>query len=109
MAAGGEPGCVYTGGLAEGKSAARRFGDGRRGDDAAAAPHATAASPRHFGGVDGPLGRYYMGHLSGKIANILFDDPDSIDDLDFKLDEGGAYYRRRLMLTAEAQSQIMVF
>jgi choline dehydrogenase-like flavoprotein len=59
--------------------------------------------PRHFGGVDGPLGRYYMGHLSGKIANIVFNDPAAIDDLDFKLSEDGAYYRRRLMLTAVAQ------
>jgi choline dehydrogenase-like flavoprotein len=59
--------------------------------------------PRHFGGADGPLGRYYMGHLSGKIANIIFNDPETIDDLDFKMSEDGAYYRRRLMLTAEAQ------
>jgi choline dehydrogenase-like flavoprotein len=61
--------------------------------------------PGHFGGVDGPLGRYYMGHISGKIASIVFDDPRSIDDLDFKLDESGAYHRRRFMLTADAQLQ----
>lgn len=60
-------------------------------------------SPRHFGGVDGPLGRYYMGHLSGKIADIIFDDPATIKDLDFKLDETRSYYRRRFMLTADAQ------
>lgn len=58
--------------------------------------------PGHFGGVDGPLGRYYMGHISGKIASIQFDDPAMADDLDFQLD-GTAYYRRRLMLTAETQ------
>ena len=59
--------------------------------------------PEHFGGADGPLGRYYMGHISGKIASIRFDDPSTIEDLDFKLDGSGAYHRRRFMLTADAQ------
>jgi len=62
-------------------------------------------APSHFGGVDGPLGRYYMGHISGKIASIVFDDPAGIDDLDFKLDGSGAYMRRRFMLGADAQIQ----
>jgi choline dehydrogenase-like flavoprotein len=62
-------------------------------------------SPATMGGVDGPLGRYYMGHISGKIASIVFDNPAMIDDLDFKLDESGAYLRRRFMLTPEAQLQ----
>lgn len=57
----------------------------------------------HFGGVDGPLGRYYMGHISGKIASIAFERPADIADLDFVLDGSGAFYRRRLMLTTEAQ------
>jgi len=61
--------------------------------------------PQHFGGVDGPLGRYYMGHISGKIASIQFDDPGAIVDLDFKLDACGAYFRRRFMLTAQEQMQ----
>jgi hypothetical protein len=61
-----------------------------------------------FGGVGGALGRYYMGHLSGKIASIEFHDPASIADLDFKLDQSGAYHRRRFMLTAEAQLQHQV-
>lgn len=59
--------------------------------------------PRHFGGANGPLGRYYMGHISGKIASIQFDSPGLIGDLDFKMDGGGAYYRRRFMLRPEAQ------
>ncbi len=66
--------------------------------------HVQQRAPGLFGGVDGPLGRYYMGHISGKIASILFDDPATIADLDFKLD-GTAFYRRRFMLTAEAQIQ----
>ncbi|MDR3745729.1 MAG: GMC family oxidoreductase [Acidobacteriaceae bacterium] len=67
--------------------------------------HAQQSYPTHFGGVDGPLGRYYMGHVSGKIASIQLKDPEMIDDLDFKLDESGAYHRRRFMLTAESQLQ----
>ena len=61
--------------------------------------------PAQFGGVDGPLGRYYMGHIAGKIASIVLNDPDSVNDLDFKLDESGAYRRRRIMLTADVQLQ----
>jgi choline dehydrogenase-like flavoprotein len=61
--------------------------------------------PNHFGGADGPLGRYYMGHISGKIADIIFDPPTAAADLDFKLDDG-VYTRRRLMLTASAQQSL---
>ena len=61
---------------------------------------------RHFGGIDGPLGRYYMGHISGKVADIVFDRPNEIEEMNFKLDENsGAFYRRRFMLTSEAQLQ----
>jgi hypothetical protein len=67
--------------------------------------HVQQSYPQLFGGVDGPLGRCYMGHLSGKIAGIRFANPDTIRDLDFKLDDNGAFYRRRLMLTTEAQVQ----
>jgi hypothetical protein len=59
--------------------------------------------PALFGGVDGPLGRFYMGHISGKIASISFNDPAEIAQLDFTLDGSGSFYRRRLMLTTEAQ------
>jgi choline dehydrogenase-like flavoprotein len=63
--------------------------------------------PAAFGGVDGPLGRYYMGHISGKIASIVFDDPKTIADLDFMLDPHlagpPAFIRRRFMLTTQAQ------
>jgi choline dehydrogenase-like flavoprotein len=57
----------------------------------------------HFGGTGGPLGRYYMGHISGKIASIVFDEPAAIADFDFELDTTGTYVRRRFMLSAAAQ------
>lgn len=59
--------------------------------------------PNYFGGVDGPLGRYYMGHISGKIASILFSDDKAIDDLDYHIDDTGTFVRRRFTLTAAAQ------
>lgn len=66
--------------------------------------HAQRSAPALFGGVDGPLGRYYMGHISGKIASIIFNEPRSFSDLDFKLEQSTrSYYRRRFMLTQQAQ------
>jgi len=63
--------------------------------------------PSAIGGVDGPLGRHYMGHISGKIASIVFDDPRAIAELDFQLepqpDGRKAWIRRRFMLTEAAQ------
>ena len=59
--------------------------------------------PSLMGGIDGPLGRYYMGHISGKIASIAFSNPKEMSDLDFKLDPSGSWIRRRFMLTADAQ------
>src|SRR5262249_34830941 len=60
--------------------------------------------PKAFGGVDGPLGRYYMGHLSGKIADIVFKHPDDAGLHDFFLD-GDAYVRRPLTLAEVAMRQ----
>lgn len=59
--------------------------------------------PSHFGGAGGPLGRYYMGHISGKIANIILSRPESVADLDFEIDASGTYVRRRFMLSEAAQ------
>jgi|SRR5579862_1063900 len=67
--------------------------------------HVQQDLPHLFGGVGGPLGRYYMGHISGKIAKLVLDHPDDIRDLDFTLDYTGVYWRRRFMLTTEAQME----
>jgi choline dehydrogenase-like flavoprotein len=63
---------------------------------------AQQARPRLFGGRDGPLGRGYMGHISGKIADLVLADPASVAVHDFFLDEG-VFARRRFTLKAEAQ------
>ncbi len=64
---------------------------------------AQRSRPNLFGGLDGPLGRYYMGHLSGKVSTIKFAKPSMAADFDYRLDESGHYVRRRFSLTAEMQ------
>lgn len=58
-----------------------------------------------FGGSDGPLGRYYMGHLSGDLADVAF--TDRIDDrvFDFFLDDDRRYCRRRITVSAAIQRE----
>ena len=50
--------------------------------------------------TDSALGRYYMGHISGKIADIILKDPAAIADHDFFLD-GGIFVRRRFTLKSD--------
>jgi choline dehydrogenase-like flavoprotein len=63
---------------------------------------AQCALPASFGGAGGPLGRYYMGHATGSIANIVLTDPDDFAALDFHRDEHDSYTRRRFSLSGEA-------
>jgi len=59
--------------------------------------------PDHFAGTDGPLGRYYMGHLGGAVSSMVFDDPRSSAAFDWSLDTNRVYYRRRATLAAKVQ------
>jgi choline dehydrogenase-like flavoprotein len=52
--------------------------------------------PELFGGASGPLGRFYMGHVVGRIADIAFENRALADGLDFHVADG-AYVRRRLV------------
>ena len=54
-----------------------------------------ARRPRLFGGGQGALGRYYMGHLSGRIADIHFADSTTGHLFDYRVDDL-AITRRRL-------------
>lgn len=56
-----------------------------------------------FGGEDGPLGRTYMGHLIGEIADIVFDDARVADAMDYHVDAHGSYVRRRLVASEDTQ------
>ena len=64
---------------------------------------AQTEAPQRFGGEDGPLGRFYMGHLSGAIADIRFDSAELDAGFDFFRLDGGAYGRRRLVACAAYQ------
>jgi choline dehydrogenase-like flavoprotein len=58
--------------------------------------------PDLFGGAGGALGRFYMGHASGKIADLVLADPAAVVAYDFFCDDC-AYVRRRFTLTRDAQ------
>ncbi|HMG51764.1 MAG TPA: GMC oxidoreductase [Inquilinus sp.] len=60
-------------------------------------------APRLFGGEGGALGRYYMGHLSGKIADIHWHDPALDAGFAYALDSSGSYVRRRITVSADVQ------
>jgi choline dehydrogenase-like flavoprotein len=47
------------------------------------------------GGPPETLGRYYQGHVSGKIASVQFNGDPRKTDYDFGRDPEGCYYRRR--------------
>lgn len=55
------------------------------------------AAPARFGGPQGPLGRYYMGHLIGEIADISFPSAQLDGAYDFHIDGRGSYVRRRFV------------
>ena len=61
--------------------------------------------PAMFGASDGPLGRYYMGHIFGSIASIVLQQPEDFAALDFSCDATGTYVRRRFTLSEAAQRQ----
>lgn len=58
--------------------------------------------PAALGGHDGPLGRFYMGHVSGKIADLVLADPTAAGIHEFFLDEG-VFARRRFTVKPQAQ------
>lgn len=63
------------------------------------------SQPKLFGGPDGPLGRYYMGHIFGGIASVVLTRPQDFADLDFTRDATATYVRRRFTLSAAAQRE----
>jgi choline dehydrogenase-like flavoprotein len=62
-----------------------------------------AAHPQAFGGQQGALGHYYMGHTHGKIADIVLSDPNAAESVDFFLDDTGTWVRRRFSIDAATQ------
>ncbi|MCC6919898.1 MAG: GMC family oxidoreductase [Alphaproteobacteria bacterium] len=64
--------------------------------------------PALFGGPEGPLGRFYMGHLFGSIADIRFLRAGDDARFDFHKDASGRYVRRRFMLDDDTQARLGV-
>ncbi len=64
-----------------------------------------AGEPQLFGGSDGPLGRYYMGHLIGEVADVTFRSADIDAAYDFFVDKHGTYARRRLIPSDKTQTE----
>ena len=60
--------------------------------------------PEAFGGPDGLLGRSYIGHTSGKIAEIVLADPQGATDHDFFLKDG-VFCRRRFVISEATQQR----
>ncbi|MFT4096959.1 MAG: GMC oxidoreductase [Rhodoblastus sp.] len=61
--------------------------------------------PAMFGGGDGPLGRYYMGHIIGEIADIVFRDGRFDEAFDILRDGRGSYTRRRFTPSLALQQE----
>ncbi|WFU09597.1 GMC family oxidoreductase [Rhizobium sp. CB3090] len=53
------------------------------------------AFPQLFGGTDGPLGRFYMGHIAGQIAQIEFTTKEHAERYLFKLTSTGTFVCNR--------------
>lgn len=62
-------------------------------------------APLRFGGPEGPLGRFYMGHVNGQVADITFESRALHDGLNFHVDAGGCYVRRRLTPSEATQAE----
>ncbi|MBV8400230.1 MAG: GMC family oxidoreductase [Acetobacteraceae bacterium] len=59
--------------------------------------------PRHFGGDDGPLGRYYMGHIGGELATIVFNAEADATEFLVKIDPNGVPTLRRFWIQHTTQ------
>ena len=66
---------------------------------------ARMSQPRLFGGPEGMLGRAYMGHFEGRIADVVFSPALPADTFDFFIDASGRYARRRITIDAETQQR----
>jgi hypothetical protein len=58
---------------------------------------------RPIGDHSGHLGRWYMGHVEGVVANLHLSGPPKSTIFDYERDSDGVYVRRRLTFTKEFQ------
>lgn len=62
-----------------------------------------AKRPELFGGPQGPLGRFYMAHVNGQIADLIYDNEALHRGMDFHVDAHGSYVRRRFVPARDVQ------
>ncbi len=62
------------------------------------------AEPRLFGGSEGPLGRHYMGHVNGQIADIEMGS-EAFHALAPFIQDGTSYLRNRIVPTDDTQAK----
>lgn len=67
---------------------------------------AQQTDPNRFGGEDGPLGRYYMGHVYGSVAEMVIHPPALDAGMDYFQDRGGCYIRRRFTPNPDLQRRM---
>jgi choline dehydrogenase-like flavoprotein len=60
--------------------------------------------PGFFGGERGPLGRFYMGHVTGEIATIILNRAEDARDMLFQFDRYGTPTQRRLRIDDARQA-----
>lgn len=62
-------------------------------------------TPALFGGPEGPLGRGYMGHLTGIIADLAIADPAHTQAFAFRRVDGDVVARRRIRVRPETMAR----
>lgn len=67
-----------------------------------------AAFPELFSGKEGPLGRFYMGHLAGEIAQVHFSGSEQARSYQFYKTANGTFMRRRFQPDAQLLSELGV-
>lgn len=61
--------------------------------------------PGGVGNHSGLVGKFYSGHISGRIAQVRFSTPPKATVFGFDRDEAGVYARRRLSFSRECQQR----
>ena len=65
----------------------------------------TGPAGEQLGNLGGHLGRWYMAHVEGSIANVRFSTPPRLTVFDYERDVDGVYIRRRFSFSQEYQRE----
>ena len=65
-----------------------------------------AEFPELFSGREGPLGRFYMGHVAGEIAQVQFSSAEQARNYRFCRSANGTFMRRKFQPFSQLQSEL---